>query len=296
MVESQVTASSTSGSGGSCLAGRGLPRARLRPLSHVNTAHCPCQALRHFFPSIRFFLFPACVSYSYPIETKPTFIMDHNGACRTKAEVILSLSNLKSPLSDIVDLCRHIGKADNQLKHFSVIAEHLPALTGVFSSIQEHLESTTQETCQIRAIHEAADSCLERIHYLKNLCQVVGQSQNKVDDYRKAVKDGGGKTLEMVMMDLLQYASSAAVPPLVADKDVEALNRALEQVSLLLSLEGQHSGAHVSFTNLGPGSQFYHGGKGNVNSCSGSALQVTGENHGATYNYGLPERPPEKKD
>ncbi|RMJ07382.1 hypothetical protein CDV36_012999 [Fusarium kuroshium] len=211
--------------------------------------------------------------------------MSHTGT--TKAQVLDSLSSLNPPLSLMVNSCRHIGLAQNQLPAFKVVAKNLPVLTDVFYSIENRLQLPAAETDQVSGkypvIYRAAIACGGRIQLLESLFQAVNNSQNKDDAYRHAV--GQGKTLEKVMEEMLQDALSAAVLPLVEREHVAALNRALEQVkSLSLSLEGQSRGAHITCNNSGEGHQFNQNGGGGMYNCS-SGFQVNGPNDGATYNY-----------
>ncbi|RSL49693.1 hypothetical protein CEP54_012309 [Fusarium duplospermum] len=210
----------------------------------------------------------------------------------TKQQVLLSLSMLNPALQKIAEVCIPIGAKTNRPEVFSVVAKHLPSLVEAFSSIQKYLDSTTEETAsdeiseKYPVIGQAARQCCDRISDLQELFEAVGNSRNKTEDYRNAVECGKGQPLETMMLEMLQGASSAATLPLVAEEQIAALNEALEEIGELdASLGDEPASARVTLHNHGAGSQFYHGGRGNMNHCSGGQ-QITGENHGATYNHG----------
>ncbi|KAI8675557.1 SesA domain-containing protein [Fusarium keratoplasticum] len=210
----------------------------------------------------------------------------------SKPQVLMQLGMLNAALQMVVNQCGSIKDAANQLEVFSVVAKHLPSLVDVFSSIQKRLDSGTAEaddagiSDKYPVIRQAALACCERSGDLQGLFHAVSESRNKTEAYRNAVECGKGEPLEMVMMDMLQNAISVATPPLVEDEQVTALNNALEEIKKLPpSLGNEPLSARIALHNHGAGNQFYHGGKGNMNHCSGG-FQVTGDNHGATYNHG----------
>lgn len=92
------------------------------------------------------------------------------------------------------------------------------------------------------------------------------------------------------MIDLLDAASLVAISPFVAQDQITTLQGARREVKRLPpSLMDEMPRVHASVTNNGSGSQFYHGGRGHMNHCSGG-LQVTGDNQGARYSYGSMEQ------
>ncbi|KAJ4132579.1 hypothetical protein NW754_015396 [Fusarium falciforme] len=191
----------------------------------------------------------------------------------SKPQVLMQLGMLNTALQMMVNQCGSIKDAANQLEVFSVVAKHLPSLVDVFSSIQKRLDSGTVEaddagiSDKYPVIRQAALACCERSGDLQGLFHAVGESRNKTEAYRNAVECGKGEPLEM-------------------DEQVTALNNALEEIKKLPpSLGNEPPSARITLHNHGAGNQFYHGGKGNMNHCSGG-FQVTGNNHGATYNHG----------
>ncbi|RTE71905.1 hypothetical protein BHE90_013709 [Fusarium euwallaceae] len=209
----------------------------------------------------------------------------------TKSQVILSLMMLNPAFCLMTDFCCPIGEAANQLEAFSVVAKHLPAALAVFTSIETFLKSMPEETQDIKdnytSIQQTADACRHQIPYLQALFEAVEKSQNKAEEYRKAAQRVQGQPIERVMMDLLQAASIVAVSPFVAQDQITALQDALQEVKgIPPSLSDEVPSGSIILTNNGAGNQFYHGGRGHMNHCSGG-LQVTGDNHGATYNHGL---------
>ncbi|RSL60570.1 hypothetical protein CEP53_005408 [Fusarium sp. AF-6] len=191
----------------------------------------------------------------------------------TRSQVLMSLAMLNPALRRMAKLCPPIGDAPNQLEVFSVVSRHLIPLVDVFNSIEEQLDSIAEETDQISktytVLNQAAVACCGRIQYLQQLFETVDRSQNKIADYRNAVETGQGKPLEIVMKEMLQDASSAAIPPLVSEEHIAALEDALQQIKKLPpSLGDEYQSSRVILHNHGAGNQFYHGGRGNMNHCS----------------------------
>jgi hypothetical protein len=75
-----------------------------------------------------------------------------------------------------------------------------------------------------------------------------------------------------------------AVESLVTQDDINTLQGALVEVKKLPPSLEEYRSAEVVLNNSGSGNQFYHGGPGDQNHCSGG-FQVNGDNQNARYTY-----------
>ncbi|EEU37155.1 uncharacterized protein NECHADRAFT_78332 [Fusarium vanettenii 77-13-4] len=211
----------------------------------------------------------------------------------TAQALVESLKQLDNGLGPLVKLCCPIGKTKDQLPEFCLVAKHLPLLRDVFrdifqslSSVDEEKESLELNSQNCLVIRQAVEGLDSQITYIQELFNAVKESQNKVEDYRRAVRNGNGKRLEVVMADILKPATDPAVHPFVAEYRTELLQSALREFETFnSSLETESRKGVTTLNNFGAGSQLYHGGSGNINKCDGG-LQINGQNKDAKYYYG----------
>ncbi|KAF5706042.1 hypothetical protein FGLOB1_7641 [Fusarium globosum] len=212
----------------------------------------------------------------------------------SKQQALRVLETTIFVLGQAIESCRIAEDASDIPIAFSTVAKHLPVIERVFSSARVYLKQSKEETDQMKELYpvikHAADGGCGQLRSIENLFDTVTQDGEKMERYASAVKNGDGKKVETIMVELLTNASLVAVEPLVSQDDINILQGALKEVKRLPpSLEDDRS-AGVVLNNSGPGNQFYHGGRGNQNHCSGG-FQVNGDNQNARYTYG--ERPKE---
>ncbi|KAF5554737.1 hypothetical protein FNAPI_6333 [Fusarium napiforme] len=206
----------------------------------------------------------------------------------TKLEALRALDTVIFVLGRAIHSCCIGEDASGIPKAFCVLENYLLVTKQVFISGQSVLESRKDETEQMRELypiikHVADEGCLQ-LRAIQRLFDAVTQEGDKLERYTSAVRNGDGKKVETIMLELLTNTTLVAVEPIVCQEHIEALQRALEDVKKLPpSLEEDRS-ASVVLNNSGPGNQFYHGGRGNQNHCSGG-FQVNGDNQNATYTY-----------
>lgn len=206
----------------------------------------------------------------------------------SKQQALRALDTTIFVLGQAIDSCCIAEGASDIPKAFSIVAKHLPVIEQVFNSARNHLKSSKEETEQVKELYPAvkhvADEGCGQLRSIENLFDTVTQDGEKMERYASAVKNSDGKKVETIMVELLTNASLMAVEPLVSQDDIKTLQGALEEMRKLPpSLEEDRS-AGVVLNNSGSGNQFYHGGRGNQNHCSGG-FQVNGDNQNAKYTY-----------
>ncbi|RYP81457.1 hypothetical protein DL769_001970 [Monosporascus sp. CRB-8-3] len=200
----------------------------------------------------------------------------------TKSQVLRSLDEAAYAFKRTIKSCDAIQDVAGLPEAFPVVAKRLSVLVALLESMKTYLE-TGQETQEIKekytAVYQLAEVSRKQAGYLQDLFVAVTAANDavpKLERYRKAVADGDGTRIESVLKDLLERAVNVAVAPLVGDDLIKELQEALEEVAALKpSLKEDPKGA-VTLNNYSEGSQFYHGGKGNQNHCSGG-IQITGD-------------------
>lgn len=212
----------------------------------------------------------------------------------TKSQVLSCIPYTLFALGKAAESCGTISEVPDLPKAFSVVAKHLPLTAAVFTSLNTYLESVSEdkEDQKLRdmypVIKEVTENCYNHVRSLQDLFESARQSvddaQVKLTSYRSAVQANGGRMVENVMLDLLNGVALVTLEPFVAQEQTQALQEALQEVTKLPPSLDDALGAGVVMNHSGSGSQFYHGGKGHQNICSGG-FQVTGDNRGATYNY-----------
>ncbi|KAM0195663.1 hypothetical protein ACHAPA_008108 [Fusarium lateritium] len=209
----------------------------------------------------------------------------------TKTQVLRALDTSIFVLGQAIASCCTLKDASDTPKAFYVVAKHLPVIEQVITSARNQLKTGKDETEQIKELypvlkHVADESC-GQVRSIQNLFDTVaqdGENGTKMDCYALAVKGGDGKKVETLMVELLTNAILAAVEPLVSQEQIVILHGAWEETRRLPPSLEEDRDAGVVLNNSGSGNQFYHGGKGNQNHCSGG-FQVNGDNQNAQYTY-----------
>ncbi|KAF5984632.1 hypothetical protein FCOIX_2521 [Fusarium coicis] len=191
-------------------------------------------------------------------------------------------------LGQATDSCCIAEDAIDVPRAFFIVEKHLPVVERVFSSVRTYLKQSKEETEQTKELYSVikhvGDGGCGQLRSIEHLFDTVTQDGEKMERYASAVKSGDGRKVETIMLDLLTNVSLVALDPLVSQDNIETLHGALEEVKKLPpSLEEDRSAA-VVLNNSGSGNQFYHGGRGNQNHCSGG-FQVNGDNQNARYTY-----------
>jgi hypothetical protein len=177
---------------------------------------------------------------------------------------------------------------------FSVVARRLPLSVEIFTSLETYLGSVGEDKDNQElknmypVVKDVADACSHHVETLEVLFETVTQSDKNTQDmltsYREAVQYNGGRLVEKVMLDLLKEIALVCVEPFATREQIQELQAALHEVQGLPPSLNDVLGTGIVMNNTGSGNQFYHGGKGDQNNCSGG-LQVTGVNHHAQYTY-----------
>ncbi|KAJ4009563.1 hypothetical protein NW752_009156 [Fusarium irregulare] len=206
----------------------------------------------------------------------------------TKPQVLRSLDVVLFVHSQAVDSCSLDEGSLDIPQAFYAVSKHLPIVGEIFRSVKSQLRGSTEETEQTRemylAIKQVADDGCAQLRALDFPFDTMTQEGNKMERYASAVKSCDGKKVENIMVELLTSISLIAVEPFVSQEEKKRLLEGLEEVKKLPpSLEGDRA-AGIVLNNSGSGNQFYHGGKGNQNHCSGG-FQVNGDNQNARYAY-----------
>lgn len=212
----------------------------------------------------------------------------------TKTQVLRCIRDTLFALGKAAESCGTLSKDPDLPKAFSVVAKHLPLTVAVFTSLNTYLKSISEdkEDRKLRdmypVIKEVTKDGYDHVRSLEDLFETVTHSDDdayvKLTSYRSAVQINGGKRVEKVMLDLLNGAALVSQEPFVTQEQIQALQEALQEVKKLPPSLDDALESSVVMNHSGSGSQFYHGGKGHQDICSGG-FQVTGDNHSATYNY-----------
>ncbi|KAJ3540076.1 hypothetical protein NM208_g5217 [Fusarium decemcellulare] len=207
-----------------------------------------------------------------------------------KPQVLRALDTAIFVLGQAAESCGTIEEAADIPKAFYVVAKHLPIVAEVFGSIRARLKSieeTEQITARYPIINHVADESCRQVRSVQNLFDTVtrdAEGSTKMQRYATAVKNGDGKKVETLMVDLLANTGLATVDLSVSEEQIAVLEKAQEEVKNLFPSLEEKDIANVVVHNSGPGNQFYHGGKGHQHYCSGG-FQVNGDNQHASYTY-----------
>ncbi|KAK2608604.1 hypothetical protein QQS21_002830 [Conoideocrella luteorostrata] len=216
----------------------------------------------------------------------------------TKTNVIRCLRDAIDALEKASKSCDPVHEAANvPSTAFTVVANHISTVLKLFTSINtvfNSLENDKQweEQGQLSDMYpklcKVTKDCSNHARCLEDLFETVTENgddaETKIKKYRSVVQDNQGKKVEDVMLDLLNAALLAAVKPLVGDEQIQELREALQEVNGLPPSLVDSSDASVIMNNYQSGSQFYNGGPGDQNHCSGGFM-VTGKPSSSTFNY-----------
>ncbi|KAI1022936.1 hypothetical protein LB503_000043 [Fusarium chuoi] len=215
----------------------------------------------------------------------------------TKLQALRSLDTVIFVLGQAIDSCCINKDASGIPKAFCVLESYLLVIKQVFGSAHSALESRKDETEQMRdlypVIKHVADEGCSQLRSIESLFDAVAQEGDRLERYASAVKNGDGKRVETIMVELLTNTVLVAVEPMVSQEQIDALKGALEDAKRLPPSLEEDSKTGVVLNNSGSGNQFYHGGRGNQNHCSGG-FQVNGNNENARYTYA--EKPKENEE
>ncbi|TFB01161.1 hypothetical protein CCMA1212_006982 [Trichoderma ghanense] len=217
----------------------------------------------------------------------------------TTSQVTRCLRDAKSALENAANFCCEVDTATDLPQAFTVVAKHISTMLETFTSIDNYFKSISDGEGEQKLmdmypdIREVTKACCNDTKYLEDLFETVKSSGHddtgvKMKRYRLAVQSNDGKKVEKVMLGLLKGALLVALKPLVSDAQIQELEEAIKEIKELPpSLEDEFMGGFV-MNNNGPGNQFYHGGKGHQNICTGG-FQVTGNNEHAVYRFAMKE-------
>jgi hypothetical protein len=172
-----------------------------------------------------------------------------------------------------------------------VTAKSLPLLSILLRSLETSLgesEETKERGEKYEATYQFAELCQQQAKYLEAILKAVATDDTSVtahEKYSTAVGENGEVAVEGIMKTLLKRAISLADTQLADDDLKSRLQIAFEEVDKLKPSLDEDSKGNVSIKNFGAGNQFYHGGRGHQNHCSGG-IQITG--NGATNHMMLP--------
>ncbi|KAL6829144.1 hypothetical protein J3E69DRAFT_229755 [Trichoderma sp. SZMC 28015] len=206
--------------------------------------------------------------------------LSHDG---NKAQVTKSLSAAAYVLERTAESWANIQQISGLPEALYVVGKTLPNLPILLKSLESSIKNS-EETKEVKDKYAAASQFAElsqqQAKYFNLIHDAVATSDsyNKGKEYRAAAKKSGGTAIEAIMKDLLQRAKGLAAV-LVTDEDLKSrLQEAYEEVAKLEPSLAEDPKGHVSLENYGAGNQFYHGGGGNQNHCSGGN-QYTGDGY-----------------
>ena len=206
----------------------------------------------------------------------------------TKPQVLRSLDTFLFVHGQEVDSCCLEEGSSDIPQAFHVVSKHLAITGDIFGSVRTQLKATNEETEQMKekflVIKQVADDGCAQLRALEILFDTMTQEGSKMERYASAVKGCDGKRVETIMVELLTSMGLIAVEPFVSQEETKRLLEVLDEVKRLPPSLEEDRTAGIVLNNSGSGNQFYHGGKGNQNHCSGG-FQVNGDNQNARYTY-----------
>ncbi|PFH55589.1 hypothetical protein XA68_17988 [Ophiocordyceps unilateralis] len=201
-------------------------------------------------------------------------------------QVLRSLDNALYTLKRTIKTSGDVQDVVGLPEAFPVVIKHLLILFKILESIETFFKQQNRAEEEMddeyMAVYQLAEMCRKRAEYLQDLFDSVKTTPNnptpKMERYRKVVTDSADATIESVLKDLLEQAANLAAAPLVDDDLANELRESLEEVAALKpSLDQDTNKGSTALYNYSSGTQFYHGGPGNQNHCSGGT-QITGNN------------------
>ncbi|KAI4861170.1 hypothetical protein F4820DRAFT_434583 [Hypoxylon rubiginosum] len=217
---------------------------------------------------------------------------------KTKAQVIRALKTATYNFTNAVNSCNDIQDIADLPEAFSVISKHLPVVSQTLNLMSQNLENG-EETPEIKekytAVYQLAEMCREQADYLQDIFAAVTAVEGateRLEQYRDAVNGADDTRIESAMQNLLKQAVNVATVPLVDEDLVKQLQIARQEVAALRPSLKEDNKGRVMLINKAGGTQFYHGGKGHQNHCSGG-IQITGNdahNHIASDKYDQAEK------
>ncbi|KAF4782544.1 hypothetical protein HER10_EVM0000117 [Colletotrichum scovillei] len=173
---------------------------------------------------------------------------------------------------------------------FPAVAKRLPLLSKIFYSIRDRLRESdddspiSNKSQAFRQIIESAKACEGLLGIIESMFDAATDGP-KGGRYVALVEKNDGQSVEKLMERLLCQINEIAKPPWVTEEDANESRAALAEVRELRRSLANEQGVRIVMTNNGAGVQMHHSGRGSQNYGTGGFM-VTGENHGATYNYG----------
>lgn len=176
---------------------------------------------------------------------------------------------------------------------FSIVTKHLPTLHQALDYLKRRLEDIPDSqrfADKHMDIYRLSKTSQDQSEYLQDFFAAVTTTDGSrgLDKYRDIVKKNNDKKIEDVLKNLLsQTIDIVSAEPLKDEALIRELEKALNEITSLAPSLPENAKRGPMLNNHGNGNQFYHGGSGNQNHCSGG-VQVTG-NGPTTFGGGIPQ-------
>lgn len=193
----------------------------------------------------------------------------------SKAQATRSLSVAAFVLERTADSWANIQQIIGLPDALYVVGKALPILPIILKSLESSIkngEETKELNEEFTAAYQFAELSQQQAKYFDAVFDAVSTADHhytKEEKYRSTAEKYGGTAIEAVLKDLLQRATNLAAT-LVTDEDLKSsLQSTYDEVAKLKPSLVKSPKGHVSLKNYGEGNQFYHGGVGHQNHCSG---------------------------
>jgi hypothetical protein len=205
----------------------------------------------------------------------------------TKSEALETIDFAVFGLQRAINSSAKIEEKDGIHEAFYEVAKCLPTLHSAYQAIQVNLdtfdETAAQAQDEFKLVIVAGKACEKDSRYISALYEAVRQGGSSVQEkYRAAVvKD---RTIEKVMVDLLEAAIKICQGSLVSPEQHQSLKDTLQHIKAIPESLELSPRSYNNIANYGDGTQWNHLGTGHQNYSTGGVM-VTGNNDNAQYNF-----------
>ncbi|KAF4994525.1 hypothetical protein FGRMN_5734 [Fusarium graminum] len=208
-------------------------------------------------------------------------------AAMLRHQAIGKLNTIGASVRRAIDICGTTKNTSRFPPAYAGVVEALPPFGNFLSSLDGSLQEPSADAQAVeryRAIKGAASDCVDNAQYIEDLLQMFAYAGDWKREYQREVANGKGKLLEQAWKDLLTSAKHVAKDVHLGEEQSMLLQGLLEEANKLPPSLAEEAKSNVTLNQYGEGNQFYHGGRGDQNSCNGGQM-ITGRNDHAEYSY-----------
>ncbi|KAL5083045.1 hypothetical protein Trisim1_002241 [Trichoderma cf. simile WF8] len=199
-----------------------------------------------------------------------------------KAQVAKSLSTAAFILERTADSFASIQEINGLPEALYTFGKTIPILPIFLKSLESSILNGENELEEKYATaYQFAELCQKEAKYFDAIFDAIASTDrysNKQEKYLIVAENWGRRPIETVWKDLLLRAIGFAAEFEIDDEIKPSLQAAFDEMVKVNPSLAEEEKKGVVITNHGDGTQFYHGGKGNQNHCTGG-IQCTGDGY-----------------